>query len=233
MYNTDKIWAARYTKSSRRILTEIYFPKKWSRGFLLVRLSLNERICERKGCHVHWDKQEKDAWPSGSSEWERIPLPGSVLGPVASHFPSSGQTAVSRGRFAKWCKRLGRWPRAFSSHPCRGMGGDEEVEPGPGIGRKTWTKDKVAKDLLGKWVRVLSLCLYAFLNCVFTCSSSWSPYHTKLQLASQVAALPTAALSVPAVGGSLVRSQAQKEYFPPTLCGRLKTDKLQRRETCG
>ena len=104
--------------------------------------------------------------------------------------------------------------------------------PGPGIGRKAWTKDKVAKDLLGKRVRVLSLCLYGFFNCVFTFSGNQSPYHTKLQLTSRVAALPTVAVLVPAVGGSLVRSRAQKAYFPPTLCDLLKTDELQRRETC-
>lgn len=36
-----------------------------------------------------------------SSERGRIPLPGSGLGPLASQFPCSGQTAVSHGRFAK------------------------------------------------------------------------------------------------------------------------------------
>lgn len=74
--------------------------------------------------------------------------------------------------------------------------------------------------------------LICFFYCVFTCSDSQSLYHTKLQLTSRVAALPTAAVSVPAVGGSLVRSRAQKEYFPPTLCDQLKTDELQLRETC-
>lgn len=50
---------------------------------------------------------------------------------------------------------------------------------------------------------------------------------------SRVAALPTAAVPAPAVGGSLVRSWAQKEYFPPTLCDVLKMDKRQCGEACG
>lgn len=75
--------------------------------------------------------------------------------------------------------------------------------------------------------------LLCSLNFVFTCSDSQNPDPTKLQLTARVAALPAAARSIPAVGGSLGRSRAQKEYFPPTLCDLLKTDELQHRETSG